>query len=101
MATDSVSADALADNSVDSAAIITNTIVGGDLSGTIDIVTTGYMNTPDIDEFRTFVFIVDDGDGFIMKLDADGNTIWEKEIDDEAMVNEFGDGWCLLCCGLR
>jgi hypothetical protein len=53
---------------------IDNTSDGG-------IVVTGYSNTPNISEFRGFVFIVDDGDGFIMKLDLDGIVQWEKLID--------------------
>jgi len=77
-------------------------IRGIDITNDGNIVTTGYMNTPDIDEFRTFVFIVDDGDsdGFIMKLDADGNMLWEKEIDapQGTKVREIEGGFAVCSC---
>jgi hypothetical protein len=41
-----------------------------------EIVTTGYKNCA----LPGFVFIADNSDGFIMKTDANGNTIWEKKI---------------------
>jgi hypothetical protein len=56
-------------------------IRGIDLTSDGGIVATGYMNTPDIGEFRGFVFIVDEGDGFLMKLDSAGNVEWEQLID--------------------
>jgi hypothetical protein len=42
------------------------------------IVATGYKNSPE----DGYLFISDDSDGFIMKLDASGNLIWEKDISD-------------------
>ena len=56
-------------------------IRGIDVTDDGGFVVTGYKNTPNTSEFQGFVFIVDDGDGFIMKLDDDGNVEWEKTID--------------------
>ena len=64
------------------------------------LVVTGYTNAPDISEFRGFVFIVDDGDGFIMKLDAEGKLEWEKTIDaaQGTKVRELDDGYTVCSC---
>ena len=45
---------------------------------TIDggIIATGYKNSPE----EGYLFISDDSDGFIMKLDTSGTLIWEKDI---------------------
>jgi hypothetical protein len=61
------------------------------------MVVTGYKNTPDINEFRGFVFIVDDGDGFIMKLDLSGNVEWEKSIEANqgTKVREIENGYAV------
>jgi len=62
------------------------------------IVVTGYRNTPNISEFKGFVFIVDDGDGFIMKLDLDGIVQWEQLIDapQGTKVREIAGGF-IIC----
>jgi len=61
------------------------------------IVTTGYRNTENTSEFQGFVFIVDDGDGFLMKLDGDGNVEWEKPIDapQGTKIREIDDGFAI------
>jgi hypothetical protein len=48
------------------------------IDGTSDgaIVATGYKNSPE----EGYLFIADDSDGFIMKLDTSGTIIWEKDI---------------------
>ena len=72
-------------------------IRGIDVTRDGGIVATGYMNTPDIDEFRGFVFIVDEGDGFIMKLDAVGNVEWEQLIDapQGTKMREINEGYAV------
>jgi hypothetical protein len=56
-------------------------IRGIDITSDGFIIATGYMNTPNTSEFQGFVFIVDEGDGFLLKLDMDGNVEWEKSIE--------------------
>ncbi|MCD6115678.1 T9SS type A sorting domain-containing protein [bacterium] len=75
-------------------------IRGIDITSDGSIVATGYINTPDISEFQGFVFIVDEGDGFIMKLDADGNVDWEQIIDapQGTKVREISDGFAVCSC---
>jgi hypothetical protein len=72
-------------------------IRGIDITSDGGIVATGYINTPDIDEFRGFVFIVDEGDGFIMKLDSAGNVEWERAIDapQGTKVREINEGYAV------
>jgi hypothetical protein len=64
------------------------------------IIATGYMNTPNFVEFQGFVFIVDEGDGFIMKLDTEGNVKWEKSIDapQGTKVREISQGYAICSC---
>ncbi len=64
------------------------------------IIATGYVNTPNIGEFQGFVFIVDEGDGFIMMLDADGDVEWEKPIDapQGKKVREISQGYAVCSC---
>lgn len=72
-------------------------IRGIDVTSDGGIIITGYKNTPDIAEFRGFVFIVDEGDGFIMKLDAVGNVEWEQLIDapQGTKVREISEGYAV------
>ena len=61
------------------------------------IITTGYVNAPNIPEFQGYVFIVDEGNGFIMKVDAAGAIEWEKPINapQGAKVQVVDDGFAL------
>lgn len=61
------------------------------------IIVTGYMNTPNINEFRGFVFIVDEGDGFLLKLDMDGNIEWEQPIEapQGTKVSQIDQGYAI------
>ena len=70
---------------------------GIDVTSDGDIVATGYMNTPNISEFQGFVFIVDEGDGFIMKVDPEGNIIWEEPIDapQGTKIREISQGYAV------
>jgi hypothetical protein len=72
-------------------------IRGIEITSDGNIVATGYMNTPNISEFQGFVFIVDEGDGFIMKVDPEGNIIWEETIDapQGTKVREISDGYAI------
>lgn len=72
-------------------------IRGIDLTNDGGFIVTGYKNTANTSEFQGFVFIVDDGDGFIMKLDMDGNVIWEKTIDASqgTKVRQISDGFAI------
>lgn len=51
-------------------------IRGIDITSNGGIVATGYTNSPQ----QGFVFIADDGEGFIMKTDSDGNVQWDKTL---------------------
>jgi len=51
-------------------------IRGLDITSNEEIITTGYTNAPE----QGFLFICDEGEGFIMKTDADGNLQWDKTI---------------------
>jgi len=51
-------------------------IRGIDITDDGSVVTTGYVNCPQ----PGFVFIVDDGQGFLMKTDADGNVQWDQPL---------------------
>jgi hypothetical protein len=75
-------------------------IRGIDITSDGGIVATGYIHTPDIEEFRGFVFIVDEGDGFIMKTDAEGNIEWERSIDapQGTKVREIDQGYAVCTC---
>lgn len=75
-------------------------IRGIDITDDGSIITTGYVNVPDVEEFRGYVFIVDKGDGFIMKLDSQGNEKWEKGIDapQGTKVREINDGYAICSC---
>jgi hypothetical protein len=72
-------------------------IRGIDLTSDGGLVATGYIHTPNIDEFRGFVFIVDEGDGFIMQLDTAGNVAWEQLIDapQGTKVREIAEGYAV------
>jgi hypothetical protein len=72
-------------------------IRGIDVTSDGGLIATGYIHTPDIDEFRGFVFIVDEGDGFIMKLDAEGSVAWEQLIDapQGTKVREINEGYAV------
>lgn len=51
-------------------------IRGIDITKDGDIIATGYTKANE----GGFIFIVEDGDGFIMKTDPDGNMVWDKAI---------------------
>ncbi|MDX1699445.1 MAG: hypothetical protein R3250_02445, partial [Melioribacteraceae bacterium] len=63
-------------------------------------VITGYKNSPETSEFSGFVFIVDDGDGFVMKIDSEGNPIWEESIDapQGTKIRSIEDGYAISSC---
>ena len=75
-------------------------IRGIDITSDGGIVATGYTNAPDTEEFRDFLFIADDSDGFIMKLDAEGSVEWEKSIDapQGTKVREIPEGYAVCSC---
>jgi len=75
-------------------------IRGIDVTEDGNIIVTGYKNTPNISEFQGYAFIVDDGEGFIMKLDLDGEIIWEKSIDapQGTKVREIDQGFAVCSC---
>jgi len=72
-------------------------IRGIDITVDGGIVATGYIHTLDTEEFQGFVFIVDEGDGFIMKIDAEGNVEWEKSLDapQGTKVREISQGYAV------
>jgi len=75
-------------------------IRGIDITRDGGIVATGYINTPNTPEFQGYVFIVDEGDGFIMKLDAEGQIQWEKSIDapQGTKIREIDQGYAVCSC---
>ncbi len=78
----------------------TGAIRGIDITSDGGIVATGYTNAPDTEEFRDFLFIADDSDGFIMKLDAEGSVEWEKPIEatQGTKVREIPEGYAVCSC---
>ena len=64
------------------------------------IVVTGYKNTENTSEFSGFVFIVDEGEGFLMKLDSEGNVAWEETLDapQGTKVREIKGGFAVCSC---
>jgi hypothetical protein len=75
-------------------------IRGIDITSGGNIIATGYKNTPNTSEFQGFVFIVDDGDGFLMKLDGDGEIIWEQPIyaPQGTKVRHTEQGFAVCSC---
>ena len=75
-------------------------IRGIDITKNGTIIATGYSNTPNWGEFQGFVFIVDEGDGFIMEIDNAGNLLWENIIDapQGTKVREIEDGYIVCSC---
>ena len=59
------------------------------------IVATGYKNSTE--GAGGFVFICDDGDGFIMKTDADGNVVWDKglSVPQGTKVRQISTGFAI------
>jgi hypothetical protein len=78
----------------------TGAIRGIDITADGGIVATGYTNAPNTEEFRDFVFIADDGDGFIVKVDAEGSVEWEKSVDapQGTKVREISEGYAVCSC---
>ena len=76
--------------------------VGGIRSIDIDsegnIILTGYVDAPDLEENRGFIFISEDSKGFIMKVQKDGDIIWEKElpISQGTKVRYINDGYAVI-----
>ncbi len=75
-------------------------IRGIDITEKGTIIATGYSNTPNWGEFQGFVFIVDEGDGFIMEIDTSGNLLWENFIDapQGTKVRDIEDGYIICSC---
>ena len=75
-------------------------IRGIDITSDGGIVATGYTNAPDTEEFRDFLFIADDSDGFIMKTDAEGRMEWEVPIEatQGTKVREISEGYAVCSC---
>jgi len=75
-------------------------IRGIDVTSDGGIVATGYSNAPDTEEFRDFLFIADDSDGFIMKTDAEGRMEWEAPIEatQGTKVREIPEGYAVCSC---
>ena len=69
-------------------------IRGIEILGDGSIVATGYKNCPE----EGFVFIVDDGNGFIMKTDADGSVIWDKSLTVPQGTKVRADGSGFAVC---
>ena len=78
----------------------TGAIRGIDITSDGGIVATGYTNAPDTEEFRDFLFIADDSDGFIMKIDAEGRMAWEVPIEatQGTKVREISQGYAVCSC---
>jgi hypothetical protein len=71
-------------------------IRGIDVLSNGELITTGYKNC----RLSGFVFIADNSDGFIMKVDSDGKVVWEKPISaaQGAKVRlELGGKGFVLC----
>jgi hypothetical protein len=75
-------------------------IRGIDITSDGNIIVTGYKNTPNTSEFQGFVFIVDDGDGFLMKIDGEGEVLWEKSINapQGTKVRQIESGYAVCSC---
>lgn len=75
-------------------------IRGIDITSNGTIIATGYSNTPDWEEFQGFVFIVDEGDGFVMEIDSEGNVLWENTIDapQGTKVRQIDNGYVICSC---
>ncbi len=58
---------------------------------------TGYKNAPNFAEFQGFVFIVDEGDGFLLKVDDAGEEEWEQNIDapQGTKVRQLANGFAV------
>jgi len=70
-------------------------IRGIDITGDGSIVATGYKNSTE--GAGDYVFICDDGDGFIMKTDADGNVVWDKglSVPQGTKVRQISTGFAV------
>ena len=68
-------------------------IRGFDVTSDGGIIITGYTNAPE----QGFLFICDDGEGFIMKTDADGSLQWDKTISapQGTKVREINGGYAI------
>ncbi|MFC1712894.1 PQQ-binding-like beta-propeller repeat protein [Candidatus Poribacteria bacterium] len=68
-------------------------IRGVDITSDGEIITTGYTNAPE----QGFLFICDEGEGFIMKTDADGNLQWDKTISapQGTKIREINGGYAI------
>jgi len=68
-------------------------IRGIDLTSDGGIIATGYTKSPQ----AGFVFISDDGKGFLMKTDADGNMLWDKTLSapQGTKVREISSGYVI------
>jgi hypothetical protein len=66
---------------------------GIDILGDGSIVATGYTNCSE----QGYVFIVDEGDGFIMKADANGISQWDKtlSVPQGTKVHQDGSGFAV------
>jgi len=75
-------------------------IRGIDITSDGGIVATGYTNAPDTEEFRDFLFIADDSDGFIMKTNSEGRVEWEVPIETTqgTKVREISQGYAICSC---
>jgi hypothetical protein len=75
-------------------------IEGIDLTSDGGIIATGYMNG---EEGTTF--IIHDGQAFLMKIDADGNTEWEKDLSPTASqgfkLREIESGYAIAAVSPR
>tara|TARA_B100000700_G_C15036878_1_gene853264 strand:- start:1493 stop:2800 length:1308 start_codon:yes stop_codon:yes gene_type:complete len=63
-----------------------------------NIILTGYVEAPDFEENRGFIFISEDSKGFLMKVKRDGDLIWEKElpISQGTKVRYLNDGYAVI-----
>ena len=68
-------------------------IRGIEILGDGSIIATGYTNCPEVG----YVFIVDEGDGFIMKTDSSGNLQWSELLSaaQGTKVRQDGSGYAL------
>lgn len=71
-------------------------IRGIDILGDGSIVATGYRNALE----AGFLFICDDGDGFIMKTDSSGNLQWDNtlSVPQGTKVREISGGFAVASC---
>ena len=75
-------------------------IRGIDKTSDGNLVLTGYLNALDLEENRGFIFISEESEGFVIKVDPEGNTIWEESlpVPQGTKVRQIDDGYAIISC---